>query len=85
MASAEAMAFGIPAVGFDLPAYKSYYPHGMIKVKKGDIRSFAHAIVELLGDNLRRNKLGQEAFEMIKKSWSWQDRADEIFKMVTSL
>src|SRR3989344_5920883 len=29
MASAEAMAFGIPAVGFDLPAYESYYPRGM--------------------------------------------------------
>ena len=28
----EAMAFVIPCVGFNLKAYESYYPKGMIKV-----------------------------------------------------
>ena len=31
MAAAEAMAWGLPGVSFDLPALKTYYPQGMIK------------------------------------------------------
>ena len=78
MASAEAMAFGLPAVGFDLVAYKSYYPKGMLKVKKGDEKAFSRAIAKLLKDQKLQIKIGSEAKTMIEKSWSWDVRADEI-------
>ncbi len=82
MASAEAMAFGIPCVGFDLKSYESYYPKGMIKVKTGDTDAFANAIITLLKDNKERKKIGYEAHKMIESYWSWDKRADNIFQEV---
>lgn len=76
MATAEAMAFGIPAIGFDLKAYDSYYPKGMVKVK--DEKEFASTIVTLLTHSKKREKIGQEAKELIEKNYSWDRRAVEI-------
>ncbi len=78
MASAEAMAFGIPCVGFNLESYKSYYPKGMIKVKIGDLKAFADQIVELIKNSNKREELGKEAQKMIKKNWSWDQRVDQL-------
>lgn len=82
MASAEAMAFGIPCVGFNLKAYKSYYPSGMIKVKVGDLEAFALKIVKFLENEKLRKKIGKEAAKMIEKNWSWSDRANEVLKAI---
>jgi glycosyltransferase involved in cell wall biosynthesis len=76
MASAEAMAFGLPCIGFDLQSYKSYYPSGMVKVPIGDLDKFASKIVELLNDSERRISIGQAAVDMIQSNWSWNRRAD---------
>ncbi len=80
MATAEAMAFGIPAVGFNLKAYESYYPRGMIKVKNEN--EFANAILRLLKDDKLRKTLGREAEELIKKNYSWNSRAAEILQEI---
>mgnify|MGYP001577192528 CR=1 FL=1 len=82
MASAEAMAFGIPCIGFDLKSYSSYYPKGMIKVKIGDLDEFAKEILNLLSNNKIREKIGKEALEMISKNWSWDLRAREVLEHV---
>jgi len=84
MAAAEAMAFGLPCVGFDLKSYQSYYPHGMVKVEIGDSKQFAKTIISLLQDEGLRKKIGSQAEEMIKKNWSWDKRAHETFLMLTS-
>ncbi len=78
MAAAEAMAFSLPAVGFDLEAYRDYYPQGMIKVKIGEIDKFAKAITGLLTNDKKQKILGQEARKMIESTWSWDHRAQEI-------
>lgn len=85
MASLEAMAFGLPAVGFDLKSFKSYYPKGMVKVKIGDIEAFAKCIVELLDDNRERIKLGKEAQDLIDQNWSWDKRAKEILSKIDNI
>lgn len=82
MASAEAMAFGLPCVGFDLPSYKSYYPKGMVKVKIGDIESFAHMIVDLLNNKNRRNVIGSQAQKMIQQDWNWDQRVNSLLKKI---
>lgn len=79
MAAAEAMAFGLPCIGFDLDSYKSYYPKGMIKVEIGNLKEFADVVISLLNDPVRRDKVGSEGYEMIKNNWSWDKRANEIF------
>jgi glycosyltransferase involved in cell wall biosynthesis len=78
MASAEAMVFSLPVVGFRLKAYDSYYPRGMIKVAVGDIDFFADSVLLLLNDEKKRETLGKEAFLMIKNNWSWDKRAEEV-------
>ncbi len=78
MASAEAMAFGIPCIGFDLISYKSYYPKGMIKIKIGDLNSFASMILYLLDNKSEREKVGEEAQKMIQGSWSWDQRVNQL-------
>lgn len=78
MASAEAMAFGIPCIGFDLNSYKSYYPKGMVKIKIGDLNGFADMIINLLGNRSEREKVGKEAQNMIQKNWSWDQRVDQL-------
>lgn len=78
MAAAEAMAFGLPCVGFDLRAYDSYYPQGMVRAPIGNLESFAKKIVYLLNNASLRDKIGREAVSMIYKNWSWDKRAQEV-------
>jgi len=78
MASAEAMAFGIPCVGFDLKSYISYYPKGMVKVSVGNLDAFADTIIRLLRGKQFRNRIGEEAEDVIKKDWSWEKRSEEV-------
>lgn len=82
MASAEAMAFGLPCVGFDLKAYESYYPRGMVKVKKGNIDGFASEIINLITHDKLRRSIGEEGRRMIEANWSWETRAREVFKKI---
>lgn len=82
MASAEAMAMGLPAVGFSLPAYKSYYPKGMIKVPINDLKSFADEILNLLENKKRYTQLANEAKKMIYQNWSWDQRFSQILSFL---
>lgn len=82
MAAAEAMAFGLPAIGFDLKSFQSYYPRGMVKVKIGDLKLFAKTILELLDNKDRRDEIGKNALNMINMSWSWEKRAQDVLKVL---
>ena len=82
MASAEAMAFGLPCVGFNLKAYQYYYPKGMEKVKIGDIEAFAKKILQLLDDKKLYERLSQEALRLINYKWSWEYRARQTLRSV---
>jgi len=84
MAAAEAMAFGLPCVGFDLKSFKSYYPEGMVKVGSGDIELFAESVVELLNNSKKRVSLGARVLKMIEKKWSWDMRAQQVFAKINS-
>ena len=82
MASAEAMAFGLPCVGFDLPAYDSYYPFGMIKVDKGNLQGFAQKIIDLLTNKKKYNNYSKQALEIVNKNWSWDRRCYETLQKI---
>lgn len=79
MASAEAMAFGLPCIGFDLKSYRFYYPKGMVKVPIGNYRAFAEAILKLENNKKEYLKISKVAQEMILKTWSWEERAKKLF------
>lgn len=82
MASAEAMAFGIPVIGFNLQSYLSYYPKGMIKVPIGDINAFARKTVDLLDNAKIRNKIGKEGLSMLQQNWSWDQKVKNIITKI---
>lgn len=82
MASAEAMALGLPAVGFDLSSYESYYPRGMIKVPINDFQAFAQAVLELLKVKSLYSKTADEAKKMISKNWSWDIRSNKVLERI---
>lgn len=82
MASAEAMALGLPAVGFNLTSYKSYYPKGMVKVPINDLSAFARAILEFMKDKKLYLKIAKESEQMIYETWSWDKRAQEVLNYI---
>ncbi len=78
MAAAEAMAFGLPCVGFDLKSYLSYYPEGMLKVPVGEITSFSEIIIRLSDDKNQYRRLSKKARNMVLADFSWDTRAREM-------
>lgn len=85
MAAAEAMAFGLPGISYDLEALKTYYPHGMVKVPIGDQNAFAQAILDLLHDKLKYIKLKKEAEQLIEREWNWNQRAEDFETFLKSV
>jgi len=78
MAAAEAMAWGLPGVAFDLQALETYYPYGMIKVEIGDLRSFANVIIKLLDYADLYQKTSQDALKLIRNYWSWDSLVNRV-------
>ncbi len=79
MAAAEAMAWRLPGVSFDLEALKTYYPRGMVKVPCGDVSLFAKEICRLLEDQGHYENIANMARDLVIKEWDWRVRADAIY------
>ena len=81
MAAAEAMAWGLPGVSFDLEALRTYYPKGMVKVSRtGDMEGFAREVLSLLGDEQRYGKLRGEALSLVREMWEWKRRSKAVWE-----
>lgn len=82
IAPREAMAFGLPCVGFDLKSYESYYQKGMLKVSIGDLRAFANAIINLCSNQLLYNSVSKEASLSRSNDFSWEKRSREVLEVI---
>ena len=82
MAAAEAMAWGLPGVGFDLEALKTYYPQGMVKVPLLKLDQFANEVIALLNEDEHYQRLSQEAIELTQRVWDWDRKAVEIYQKI---
>jgi len=78
LALMEAMAQGLAVVGSDVGGIKSLIQDGIngLLVKPADSQDIARAILELLQDTRKRDSLGREAQNFIRKNFSQE-------KMVT--
>lgn len=70
MSIAEAMANGLPAVVYDLPAYREFFPGGMTRVPVGDIHAFADAIVQYITDTSLYDSQSKKARKTVRR-YNW--------------
>ena len=85
MAAAEAMAWGLPGVSFNLEALKTYYPKGMIKVKCFDLDSYSDNIIKLLNNTKEYKHLSDDARQLILDKWDWSKKSTEVYKQFTNI
>lgn len=87
MVAAEALCTGLPVVMYDLPALRSLYTDGCVKVREGDRMAFAQAILALLMDPGRYEAV-RPTFSQIaafREKWAWQNRAHLFFDFIKRL
>jgi glycosyltransferase involved in cell wall biosynthesis len=63
LALAEAMACGLPAVAWDLPAYREVFQSGLLTAPEGDMRAFAAGVLRLLADAQLYDEMSRAARE----------------------
>lgn len=61
MATAEALACGLPGGAFALPALETYYPKGFLKAPRGDFAAFAAHLDRLLSDETLDRQMSADA------------------------
>ena len=84
MATAEAMAWGLPGISFDLESLKTYYPQGVIKTKCFDLKEFADNIIKLTTDKKIYSRYSKEAIKLINTHWSWDSRCQDIINQIVN-
>ena len=67
LAVTEAMACGIPVIGYALEIFGNVYKEGFVPVKPFDAGEFANKVIMLLSNKELLNKLSQEAREQSLK------------------
>jgi glycosyltransferase involved in cell wall biosynthesis len=82
MAAAEAMAWGLPGVSFDLESLKTYYPKGMVKTPYGDYNKFSQNILKLLTDKKYYDRISDQAISLITNVWNWEIRAKNLYQQI---
>ena len=75
--SMEYMAFELPVVAFDLRETRVSTGDAAVYVKPNDVREYAEAIVRLLDDEQKRERLGKLGRTRVEQELAWchQERA----------
>lgn len=80
MAAAEAMAWGLPGVSYDLESLRSYYPQGMLKTKIFDELKFSQNIINLLTNQKLYTETSVQARKLIVNNWNWSKKLDQVYQ-----
>jgi len=67
LAGLEAMALGLPVIGYDIGILGEVFKKGFVKIKPFDTESFAKSVANLLLDNEQRSRLSLEAIIETKR------------------
>ena len=63
---AESLACGVPCIVYNLPVYEEKFAGAVETVPKGDFDAFAGAVVEILKDKGKRDRLSRQGREVVK-------------------
>ncbi|MEM2175481.1 MAG: glycosyltransferase family 4 protein, partial [Candidatus Micrarchaeia archaeon] len=81
----EAMATGLPVVGTK-EAFEAIKidnnEHGIIAENRED---FLNALIELLPDSTRKEKIGKNAYALIKQKFSWDTIISKYLKLYNAI
>ena len=83
MALAESLLCDIPVVAYDLPVFRTLFPEGTVLCPLKDVDAMADAVVDLLEDNEKRDRLGKAGHEYVKSHYSWDKTAEDEMKFIT--
>jgi len=72
----------LPAVGFNLESLKTYYPQGMLKAPRKDLKKFSTRVLELLQDKRLYRQTASQAVDLVFNVWDWKVRAAKICQEV---
>jgi len=75
----EAMAWGLPALTYDLEHLRTYCPIGRLAAPCFDLEQFRQNIDMILSDRDLYDKLRREAIEMAG-AWDWDKRSEKVLK-----
>jgi glycosyltransferase involved in cell wall biosynthesis len=81
IAIAEAMACGLPVIGWDLPNLKPVFGNHILRVEENNFNLFAKKTIELLKNEKLRKKIGDEGREFIRK-YSWENVAMKEYEII---
>jgi len=74
LATAEAMAAGLPVVAYHSPLFGQVYKKGFITVAQNDQKAFSQAVIRLLNNSKLRKTLSRQALKQAALL-SWQKPA----------
>jgi len=72
----EYMAYGLPAVSFDLVETRVSGEDSLLYVPSGDIAAFADAVERLVDDPSLRQELGRRGRERVSRVLDWRPQAE---------
>jgi len=81
---AEAMAYGLPVVAYDLPIYESIYENNILKIPIGNINQFADIVLKVINNPQMMEKMGRKGKKFIQK-YDWDkicEREIEILRCI---
>jgi len=84
VAVAEAMACGLPVVGYDIGVLGSVYQRGFVKVPLGDHQRFSTEVARLLRDEEKRIRLAREA-QQIATQLDWSNTGQEFAQILETI
>jgi glycosyltransferase involved in cell wall biosynthesis len=79
----EAMATGLPVVGYDLPSSVEAFGEAMEMVPLGDVEAFAARVVGLLSDEARRDSYRRRG-RRLAETYDWARIANGFYDNVSS-
>lgn len=81
LAAAEAMAMGLPVVGWDIGILGTVYKSGYRKASFGNYSLFASIIIDLLKDKYSYKKLSKDAIDEAK-THDWQKVSNKFLRFL---
>jgi len=76
----EYMALSKPVVAYDLPETRQTAQDAAIYVEPGDVQAFGNAILTLLDDPHRRQRMGDIGKKRVMEYLSWEHQQDKLLQ-----